>query len=68
VASHGLFVGPAEERLSTAPVRRLIVTDSVATPQGLELPLEVVGLAPLLAEAVDRLHNNRSLDDLLAHA
>lgn len=67
VASHGLFVGPAEERLSTAPVRRLIVTDSVATPRRLELPLEVVGLAPLLAEAVDRLHNNRSLGDLLTH-
>src|SRR5215217_2172225 len=47
VASHGLFVGPAAERLSIAPVRRLIVTDSVATPEKLALPLEVAGLAPL---------------------
>jgi ribose-phosphate pyrophosphokinase len=68
VASHGLFVGPAAERLSTAPVRRLIVTDSVAPPQRLALPVEVVSLAPLLAEAVDRLHNDRSLGDLLQRA
>jgi phosphoribosylpyrophosphate synthetase len=30
--------------------------------------LEVVSLAPLLAEAIDRLHNDRSLDDLIVHA
>lgn len=68
VASHGLFVGPAEERLSVAPLKRIIVTDSVTTPEKLALSLEVAGLAPLLAEAVDRLHNDRSLGDLLTHA
>jgi ribose-phosphate pyrophosphokinase len=68
VASHGLFVGPAAERFSAAPVQRFVVTDSVRPPEGLPLPLEVVSLAPLLAEAVDRLHNDRSLDDLIAHA
>jgi len=67
VASHGLFVGPSAERLITTPVRRLIVTDSVATPVLPEFPLEVVGLATLLAQAVDRLHNDRSLSDLLTH-
>ncbi len=68
VASHGLFVGPAVERLSAAPVQRFVVTDSVRRPEELPLPLEVVSLAPLLAEAVDRLHNDRSLDDLIVHA
>jgi len=67
VASHGLFVGPSAERLITTPVRRLIVTDSVATPVLPAFPLEVVGLATLLAQAVDRLHNDRSLSDLLTH-
>jgi ribose-phosphate pyrophosphokinase len=68
VASHGLFVGPAVERLSAAPVQRFVVTDSVRRLEGLPLPLEVVSLAPLLAEAIDRLHNDRSLDDLIVHA
>jgi ribose-phosphate pyrophosphokinase len=67
VASHGLFVGSAEEDLSDTPVERFIVTDSVPPPEGLGLPLEVVSLAPLLASAIDRLHNDRSLDELLEH-
>ncbi len=65
VASHGLFAGSAEEDLHDAPVERYVVTDSVPPPEGLGLPLEVVSLAPLLASAIDRLHNDRSLDELL---
>ncbi len=67
VASHGLFVGSAEEDLSDIPVERFTVTDSVPPPEGLGLPLEVVSLAPLLGSAIDRLHNDRSLDELLEH-
>jgi ribose-phosphate pyrophosphokinase len=65
-ASHGLFVGPAAERLRGLPVRRWLVTDSVAVPGGLPLALEVSGLAPLLAEAIGALHGDRSLGHLLA--
>jgi ribose-phosphate pyrophosphokinase len=68
VASHGLLVGPAVKRLKVGPLKRIVITDSVRTPEGLELPLEVVSLAPLLARAVDYLHNDRSLGDLLARA
>ena len=67
VASHGLFVGSAEEKLRDTPVERIVVTDSVPPPEGLELPLEVISLASLLAETIDRLHNDRSLDELIAH-
>src|SRR5215213_7023867 len=67
VASHGLFAGSAEEDLRDAPVERYVVTDSVLPPEGPNLPLEVVSLAPLLASAIDRLHNDRSLDELLEH-
>ncbi len=66
-ATHGLFVGPAQARLSGLGVRRFIVTDSVARPGELQLPLEVVSVAPLLAEAVGRLHKDRSLNDLITH-
>ncbi len=55
VATHALLVGPAVERLSKVPIRRLISTDSVV--HRTELPFEhhVVGLAPLLADAICRI-------------
>ena len=59
VVSHALLVGPAAERLARLPIRRLVATDSVdlGTPAG--VPLERVSLAPLLADAVGRLHGNQ---------
>jgi ribose-phosphate pyrophosphokinase len=66
-ASHGLFVGAAPERLRALPVRRLVTTDSVAA-RAAAPPHERVSLAPLLAEAISRLHGDRSLSDLLIHA
>lgn len=67
VSSHALLVGAAVERLGALPLNRLIVTDSVALPARLPLPLQVVSLAALLAEAIKRLHESRSLNDLIAH-
>jgi ribose-phosphate pyrophosphokinase len=65
-ATHGLFVAGAEERLAAVNARRVIVTDSVAAPPGLRLPLEVVSIAPILARAIQHLHEDRSLADLVA--
>jgi ribose-phosphate pyrophosphokinase len=64
-ASHGLFVGPAADRLRGLTVRRFLVTDSVTLPGGLPLTLEVARLAPLLAEAIAALHGDQSLGHLL---
>jgi ribose-phosphate pyrophosphokinase len=65
VASHGLFVNSASERLAALPIERLLVTDSVPIPAALKPPVKVVSLAPLLAQAISRLHIGESLDDLL---
>jgi ribose-phosphate pyrophosphokinase len=67
VATHGLLVGEAVERLSSAPIRRLVFSDSVSAAAHLSLPIEVAGIAPLLAEAIKRLHSEQSLDDLIVH-
>jgi ribose-phosphate pyrophosphokinase len=67
VATHALLVGPAIERLQALQLRRLVVADTVALPADLPLPVEVASVAPLLAEAIVRLHEGRSLRDLLAH-
>ena len=67
VASHGLFVGPALERLRRLPLQRVLVTDSVVSPISSELPLQRQSLQPLLADAIQRLHCHESLHDLLVH-
>jgi ribose-phosphate pyrophosphokinase len=68
VVSHALLVGSAAERLRDLPLRRCLLTDSVAGATSHLLPLEVVGLGPLLADAIERLHGDRSLSDLIVHA
>ena len=61
------FASSAEDDLRDARVKRYVVTDSVPPPEGLELSLGVVALAPLPVDAVDRLHNDCALDELLEH-
>jgi ribose-phosphate pyrophosphokinase len=67
VTSHALLVGPAVARLRAAPVQRLIASDSVARSEGVPLPLQTITLAPLLSEAIERLHGQESLCDLIVH-
>jgi ribose-phosphate pyrophosphokinase len=67
-ATHGLFVGRAAERLGALPVTRVVTTDSVAASTSAIPSLERVSLAPLLADAIARLHGDRSLSDLIVHA
>jgi ribose-phosphate pyrophosphokinase len=57
-ATHGLFSPPALERLGGLPLSRLVVTDSLPQPDPGALPLEVVPLAPTLAQAVRRVHRS----------
>jgi ribose-phosphate pyrophosphokinase len=59
--THGLFVGPARERLRALPVGRIIATDSVRRGPDVGLPVETVGIGPLLGEAIRRLHDDESL-------
>jgi ribose-phosphate pyrophosphokinase len=65
VASHGLFVGSAAERLGRLPIENIFVSDSVPKPERFPLPLQVSSLAPLLAETIQRLYRLESLDDFL---
>jgi ribose-phosphate pyrophosphokinase len=66
VATHGLLVGEAGERLARLPLHRLLVTDSVQLPETFPVAHDVVSLAPLLATTIERLHADQSLADLIA--
>ncbi len=65
-ATHGVFVEGARERLDRPEVVRVTVTDTLPARSHPPARLEVVRLAPLIAEAVRRIVSERGLDDLLA--
>ena len=64
-ATHGLLVGPAVQRLSQAPFDELILTDTIPLPPEKRLPkITVLSVAPLLGEAIKRIHRNESVSKL----
>ena len=65
-ATHGVLCGPARERLQAAPVEEIVLTDTIPIDRaGLE-KVTVLRTAPLLAEAVMRVHTEQSLSVLFS--
>lgn len=71
VATHGVFAGQAVERLFKAPIERIIITDTIPTCDRLA-PLKdrltVLSVAPLMGEAIKRIHLNQSVSAVLKGA
>jgi ribose-phosphate pyrophosphokinase len=65
LATHGLLVGRAAERLGKLPIEKIYVSDSVSLPEKFPASLEVVSLASLLAETIQRLHQDQSIAGLI---
>lgn len=64
-ATHAVLCGPAIERLRDAPFKQVIVTDSIPLPPHKHLPnIKVLSVAPLLADAIKRIHFNESVSKL----
>jgi ribose-phosphate pyrophosphokinase len=64
-ATHPVLAGPAVADLAEAPIDRLVVTDSIPLPPEKQLPnIEVLSVAPLLADAIKRIHFNESVSRL----
>jgi ribose-phosphate pyrophosphokinase len=65
--SHGVFAGRSMERLDESPIGRLLTTDSVENhPVELSAKIQTVSVAPLLAEAIRRIHSRESVSVLFA--
>ena len=63
--THGILCGPAIERLRDAPIDSITVTDSIPVPAEKQLPNMVqLSVAPLLAEAIKRIHHDQSISEL----
>ena len=64
-AAHAVFSGPALERIANAPVEQCIVTNTIPWDKE-KLPSNVVQLsvAPLLGQAISRIHDDESVSSL----
>jgi ribose-phosphate pyrophosphokinase len=64
-ATHGLLVGPAIERLQSAPICCVAVTDTIPLRPNQLLPkVKVLSVAALLGQAIKRIHRNESVSGL----
>jgi ribose-phosphate pyrophosphokinase len=64
-ATHALLSGPAVERLSSAPVTEVAVTNTIALPPERQFPqLKVLSIAGLLAKAIGYTHSDQSVSAL----
>ena len=65
-ATHGIFSGPAIERLTNSVIERVIVTNTLPVYEKRFNKLEIVSIAPLIAEAIKRIHEGSSVSSLFA--
>jgi ribose-phosphate pyrophosphokinase len=64
-ATHGLLSGPAVERLSTAPIAEVCITDTIALPAHRQFDsLRVLSVGDLLAKAIRFTHAEQSVSTL----
>ncbi len=64
-ATHGLLCGDAIERIKATPVDGVVITDSIPlAPEKKTDKITVLSVAPLLGEAIKRIHRNESVSRL----
>jgi ribose-phosphate pyrophosphokinase len=66
LATHPVLSGPAIKRLKESPIEKLIVTDTIPLTQEAKESgkIEVISMAPVLAEAIRRISSNDSVSSL----
>ena len=66
VATHGVLPGDASTRLAEKPyIKEVVITDTVPLPADkVNSKIKVISIAPLLGEAIRRIHEGRSVGEL----
>jgi ribose-phosphate pyrophosphokinase len=63
--AHALLSGPAVERIAASPLQELVVTNTVPVSASKRIDkVHIVSIAPLLAEAIRRIHEDRSVSTM----
>ena len=64
-ATHGVLSDPAIDRLKEAPIKELIITDTISVKKEKQLPnMKIVSVADVFGEAIKRIHNGESVSAL----
>lgn len=64
-ATHGVLCGPAMKKLGEARIEQIAITDSIPLAPEKQLPnMKIISVAPLLANAIQRIHGNESVSRL----
>jgi ribose-phosphate pyrophosphokinase len=65
--THPILSGPAIDRLAASPIRELVVTNTVPVSVSKRIDkVRIVSIAPMLAEAIARIHEDRSVSTLFS--
>jgi ribose-phosphate pyrophosphokinase len=65
MATHAVFSDPAIERLTHAPVSRVIVTDTLPLPVERQFEgLEILSIAPIIANAIAAIFDDSSVSEI----
>ncbi len=63
--THPVLCGPAVERITASPLKELVVTDTIPIEESKMIDkIKVLTLAPLLASAIKRIHDEESISIL----
>jgi ribose-phosphate pyrophosphokinase len=66
-AAHAVLSDPAIDRVARSSVRELVVTDSIPLPPARRTPqIKVLSVAPLIGEAIKRIHRGESVGALFS--
>ena len=64
-STHALLSGEAVQRLQTSPITKIFFTDSLQIPPEKVIDkMEILSVSGLLADAIRRIHEERSISDL----
>jgi len=67
--THGVLSGDAVDRLLDSPVKKVIITDTIPLPKDKQdEKIDVVSVAGLLADAIERIHNESSVSEIFSSA
>ncbi len=64
-ATHAVLSGPAIGRIEDSPIKELVVTNTIPLPSEKDLDkIRVLNVAPIFAEAIDRIYEDMSVSTL----
>ena len=61
--THAILSGPAYERLANAPIKEIVTTNTIPATKEFD-KMTVLSVAPLMGEAILRIHNDASVSEM----